>query len=98
MTPELVGVTGPALGDARVVLKASMKAGEMATVPFPLGSLSTRFEDVPAIRYVLLVVALLEKDETPDKAMWAGCKAFEAELRAAVADNLLCHQAGHDGR
>ena len=98
MTPELVGVTGPALGDARVVLKASMKAGEMATVPFPLGSLSTRFEDVSAIRYVLLVVALLEKDETPDKAMWAGCKAFEAELRAAVADNLLAiRQAMTDG-
>jgi hypothetical protein len=98
MTPELVGVRGPVLGDARVVLKESMNAGETATIPFPLGSLGTRFEDVSASRYVLLVVALFEKDETPDTAMWAGCKAFAAELRAAVADNLLAiRQAITDG-
>jgi hypothetical protein len=41
------------------------------------------------MRQVLLVVALLENDETPEAAMWAGCKAFSSELRAAIADNLL---------
>lgn len=89
MTSELIGVSGPVLGDARRVLHDSMVAGETASIPYPLGSLAVRFEDVSTIRYVLLVAALFDMDETPEAAMWAGCKAFTSELRAAVADNLL---------
>ncbi len=89
MTPDLVGVTGPVLGDARVVLKDDMHAGETADIPYPLGTLGVRFEDHLNIRRLILVVALLEKHDTPEAAMWAGFKAFSSELRAAVADNLF---------
>ena len=85
---DLVGVTGPVLGDARVVLRDDMSAGQAAQIPFPLGTLGVRFEDSLALRYVLLVVALFEKDETPEAAMWAGCQAFSSELRAAIAERL----------
>lgn len=85
---DVLGVRGPVLGDARVVLKESMSAGESALIPFPLGTLGVRFEEVSTLTYVLLVVALFDQDETPQAAMWAGCKAFSNELRAAIAQRL----------
>jgi hypothetical protein len=90
---EVLGVRGPGLGDARVVLKQSMKAGESAPIPFPLGTLGVRFEEVSTTTYVLLVVALFDQDETPQAAMWAGCKAFSHELRAAIVQRLLALRA-----
>jgi len=86
---EVLGVRGPVLADARVVLKESMKAGETAAIPFPLGTLGIRFEEVSTLTYVLLVVALFDQDETPQAAMWAGCKAFSLALRAAIVPRLL---------
>lgn len=85
---DVLGVRGPVLGDARVVLKESMSAGETALIPFPLGTLGVRFEEVSTLTYVLLVVALFDQDETPQAAMWAGCKAFSNELRAAIVQRL----------
>lgn len=90
---DVLGVRGPVLGDARVVLKQSMKAGETAPIPFPLGTLGVRFEEVSTTTYVLLVVALFDQDETPQAAMWAGCKAFSNELRAAIVQRLLALRA-----
>jgi len=55
---DVLGVRGPVLGDARVVLKQDMKAGESAPIPFPLGSLGVRLEAASGISFVLLVVAL----------------------------------------
>jgi hypothetical protein len=81
---EILGVRGPALSDARVVLEQSMRAGDTAAIPFPLGTLGARLEQTSQTKYVLLVVALLEQDETPETAMWAGCKAFSSELRSAL--------------
>ena len=89
---EILGVKHTALGDARVVLKENMKVGESARIPFPLGAPAARLEG-SMFTYLLLVVALFEKDETPQSAMWAGCKAFASELRRATAQRLLSLKA-----
>jgi hypothetical protein len=88
-TPELVGVTTPALGNARVVIKNDMRAGETADIPTSVGVLRVRFEDGLSVRRLILAVALWEEDETPEAAMRAGFLAFSSELRAALADNLF---------
>ena len=62
-TPALVAITGPILGDARVVIKDSMRAGETASIPGSVGILRTRFEDHLTHRFLILVVALFEEDE-----------------------------------
>lgn len=88
-TPQLVSVISPALGNARVVIKDSMRAGETAAIPVSVGTLRTRFDDNLTTRRLLLVVALLENDETPEAAMRAGFQAFVSEVGLAIADNLL---------
>jgi hypothetical protein len=88
-TPELVGVTNPALGNARVVIKGDMRAGQTADIPPSVGVLRVRLEDGLQVRKLILVLLLLENDETPQKALRAGFQAFPRELRAAIADNLF---------
>jgi hypothetical protein len=88
-TPEQIGVTTPALGNARVVIKSDMRAGQTADIPASVGVLRVRLEDGLTIRRLILAVALWEEDETPDAALRAGFQAFSSELRAAIADNLF---------
>lgn len=95
-TPALVGVTAPALGNARVVIKNDMRAGQAADIPPSVGVLRVRFEDTLTIRRLILAIALWEEDETPEAAMRAGFQAFSSELRAAVADNLFALSQASD--
>lgn len=88
-TPELVGLTTPLVGNARVVIKGDMRAGQAADIPASVGIQRVRFEDGLTIRRLILAVALWEEDETPQAAMRAGFAAFGAELRAALADHLF---------
>ena len=64
-TPLLVGVTAPALGNARVVIKNDMRAGQTADIPASVGVLRVRFEDGLAIRRLILAVALWEGTKLP---------------------------------
>ena len=95
-TPDLVAMQSPVLGNARVVIKDSMRAGETASIPSSVGILRTRFEDNLVTRRLLLVVALLENDETPEDAMEAGFKAFNSEVRSVIADNLFALSAANE--
>ena len=88
-TPDLVAMQTLSLGSARVVIKDSMRAGETANISSGVGILRTRFEDNLMTRRLILVVELLESDETPVSAMRAGFNAFNSELRTAIAENLL---------
>lgn len=88
-TPDLVDVITPALGNARKVIKDNMRVRETAAIPSSVGILRTRFEDGLTVRRLILVVALLEMDETPKSAMQAGFRTFNSELRTAVAENLI---------
>jgi hypothetical protein len=92
-TPALVGVTAPALGNARIVIKDDMKAGQVADIPNQVGVLRVRLDDNQSVRQLILTVALWENDETPEKAMRDGYQAFARELGLAIADNLLALNA-----
>lgn len=88
-TPELVDIVTPVQGNARIVIKNSMRVRETAAIPSSVGMLRTRFEDGLTVRRLILVVALLEMDETPKPALQAGFRTFGSELRAAIAENLF---------
>jgi hypothetical protein len=88
-TPELLDVFAPAIGSARVIIKDGMRAGESATIPGEVGIRRVRFDDNLLTRRLILVVALFEMDDTPQKAMRAGFEAFKSELGAAVAEKLF---------
>ena len=93
VTPELVDIVAPVQGNARIVIKENMRVGETAAIPSSVGILRTRFEDDLTTRILILVVALLEMDETPASAMKAGFQAFNRELHDAIADNLFALDA-----
>jgi hypothetical protein len=88
-TPELVGVTAPAVGSAREVIKSDMRAGQVADIPASVNTLRVRLDDNQNVRRLILAVGLWENDETPEAAMRAGYSAFVSELGRAIADNLL---------
>ena len=88
-TPALVGVTSPALGNARVVIKEGIRAGQVADIPGSVGLLRVRLDDNQSVRQLILAVALWENDDTPERAMRDGYTAFSGELGLAIADNLL---------
>lgn len=71
---------------ASVVIKSSMQQGDLAPIPASVSSLRTRFEDGVAKPQLILIVALLERDDTPKGAMRAGFEAYVSELRAAFKE------------
>jgi hypothetical protein len=85
-TPGLVAVIAPAVGNARVIIRDSMRAGQTADIPLSVGLLRTRLEDNLFDTRLLLVVALWDGDETPGGAVRAGYQAFVSELGAAIGD------------
>lgn len=86
---ELVGMTTPAAGNERVVIKEDMQGGETVEIPASVGLLSTQFNSNSTVRRLILAVAFLEKDKAPDIVIQTGFNAFSTALRAAAADNLL---------
>jgi hypothetical protein len=74
---------------ASVKIKSSMQQGELAPIPSSVATLRTRFADDVSQKHLILIVTLLEMDETPKGAMRAGFKAYVSELRAAFKDEFL---------
>lgn len=83
-TPELVSSVHVADPHARLVVKQDMKRGDTAPVPTPLRSFRFRFSDNLALHNVVVVVAMLENDETPLRATTRGYVAFRNELPKAI--------------
>jgi len=82
---------------ASVVIKNSMRQGDLAPIPASVATLRTRFEDSVALKQLILIVSLLERDETPQDAIRAGFEAYIRELRAAFKDEFpKLFQAGND--
>ena len=73
---------------ASVVIKNSMQQGDLAPIPASVATLRTRFEDDVTLKRLILIVSLLESDETPKGAMRAGFEAYVRELRAAFKDEF----------
>ena len=73
---------------ASTVIKSSMRQGDLAPIPSALATLRTRFEDGVALKQLILIVSLLERDDTPQNAIKAGFEAYVRELRAAFKDEF----------
>lgn len=90
-TPQLLSSLHPAEQFARAVVKQDMKRGDSAPVPQGQRSFTFRFSDGLSMHNVILVIALLEHDETPERAVKQGYIAFRTEVPKAVGtlDRLL---------
>ncbi len=87
-----VHVTDVSLGNARIVIDNDMRAGQTVIIPAPVNTLRLRINDTQRITLILSVV-LWENDETPEKALEAGFRAYSSELQKAVEANLLTLRA-----
>jgi len=73
---------------ASTVIKSSMRQGDVAPIPSAMATLRTRFEDGVSLKQLILIVSLLERDETPQDAIRAGFGAYVRELRTAFKDEF----------
>jgi len=73
---------------ASVVIKSSMRQGDLAAIPASVASLRAVFGDEVSGKRLILIVTLLEMDETPKWAMRKGFEAYVEELRAAFKDEF----------
>ena len=92
-TPALLGSNAPGnVEGGRIVIKEGIRAGEEAPMPAAQASFAHhRFEDGLDMRRIALVVAMLERDDTPDRAIRAAYDAFRAELPRAVGAFLMAN-------
>jgi hypothetical protein len=81
--------TAAILADSRKVVASSMKAGASAPLIFPGNEVTHTFADDQTGCDALLVVALLEADDSRIVSMSTGYQAFLDELRAQLGHNML---------
>jgi hypothetical protein len=82
-----VFVVSPLISNDRVVIQNNLQAGQSAPIPSSVGALTVQFD--PATKTdLILVVALLQKHDTPGNAVDAGFEAFTDTLQSAVLANL----------
>lgn len=87
-TEALVDVTAPVLGNSRVVIKNDMRQGQTADIPTSVGVLRFRLEDSLFDTRLILILALWDEDDAPEKSVHAGFQAFVGALGAALGDGL----------
>lgn len=88
-TPENVGIIAPSTANSRVRIASNMRGGQTADIPASVGVLRVRLEDGLDLQQLILVVTLMEEDETPDKAVDAGYDAYVAALQREVGEQIL---------
>ena len=92
--PILVGTISE--GEARRVVKSNMGVGETAPIPPSVRTLRVRFDPTVDEKHLIVVVGLLENDETPFRAIRAGFRAFVSALRAEVTSHLAALDTASD--
>jgi hypothetical protein len=83
-----VDVIVPSSANAQVKIDDSMVAGETVPIPSSVGTLRARFANGSSNRQLILIVALLEMDDTPHHAMRTGFRSYATELRAAFKEEF----------
>jgi hypothetical protein len=86
-TPALVRSNHP--HTPRTVLGQNTKAGAVLTVPPGAGTVGTQLAQGDVLQRAIVVVSLLENDETPDHVVRAAYNSYVTELPAAIARHLL---------
>ena len=84
-----VDVIAPSDANSLVRIKSGMKAGTSAPIPGSLGTLSARFSNSTSNQQLIVLVQLMERDETPGHAMHKGYRAYVKELRAAFKAEFI---------
>jgi hypothetical protein len=82
-----VFVVSPLIPNDRVVIQNDLHAGQSAPIPSSVGALTVQFDSATKTD-LILVVALLQKHDTPGNAVDAGFAAFTDTLQSAVLANL----------
>jgi hypothetical protein len=70
-------------------IASAMHAGDNASIPGPVSKYAARFRSGQSTNDLILVVVLWDARDTPYDAVVAGYEAFLAQVRDAIADNLL---------
>jgi len=81
--------TAAILAECRRIRKQEMKAGQSVSLDFPGNRLTATYQDGQTGQALILIVALLEADDTPEHAIQAGYQAYLDELKLRVGLNLL---------
>lgn len=88
-TEQLVETATTLVSHSRKPVGDSMGTGDVGRVHPTVGTLRVRFEDEVRLRHAILVVVVLEMDETPQRVIDAGFRAFVSELTEAISSRLL---------
>ena len=83
-------------GDARVVIMNNMGPAHTPNIPASQATLPTTFQEDQTDPAVLIVVALWEKRDTPDKCVKAAFEAFSSELRLRLGHRITALKEAFD--
>jgi hypothetical protein len=82
-----IAVVAPAPSQARVLLSNAIRAGDVVSIPVPVGQLNREVDDVSTFKLVLTVV-LWEKEDLSDDEIAAGFNVYTGALQDAITANL----------
>jgi hypothetical protein len=88
--------TAAILAECRRIRKQEMKAGQSVSMDFPGNRLTATYQDGQTGQALILVVALLEADDTPEHAIQAGYQAYLDELKLRIGQNILTLKSAVD--
>jgi len=77
--------TAAILAECRRIRKQEMKAGQSVLLDFPGNRLTATYQDGQTGQALILIVALLEADDTPEHAIQAGYQAYWTSSSCASA-------------
>lgn len=92
LTTGVVEASAPNIANgARVLIKPGMRAGNRVAMPPAQRQFVHRFDDGVVGGFIAIVVALLEKDELPGRAVNAGYRTFRTEVGTELGAFLRTH-------
>lgn len=88
-TDRLLDVITPTFGHERVPIRNGIRPGDTAAIPRSVGRLKARFEEDQQVHRLILIVTLLEEDETPEDSVQAGFREYADALADEIRENLF---------
>ncbi len=88
-TDRLLDVITPTFGHERVPIHNGIRTGDTVPIPRSVGQLKASFEEDQQIHRLILIVTLLEEDETPEDSVQAGFREYADALADEIRENLF---------
>ncbi len=89
VTDRLLDVITPTFGHERVPIHNGIRSGDTVPIPRSVGQLKASFEEDQQIHRLILIVTLLEEDETPEDSVQAGFREYADALADEIRENLF---------